>query len=116
MAHRLLSPKRHVDKVYYLEVDGVLDQGDVEAVRAGVVLGDGYICLPGVLELLSSQSAHITIHEGKYHQVKRMLAVRGKPVTYLKRVRFGPLELDESLPKGAYRRLNDRELKGIFSH
>ena len=115
LAHRLLSPKRHVDKVYYLEVDGVLDQGDVEAVRAGVVLGDGYICLPGVLELLSSQSAHITIHEGKYHQVKRMLAVRGKPVTYLKRVRFGPLELDESLPKGAYRRLNDRELKGIFS-
>lgn len=116
LAHRLLSPKRHVDKVYYLEVDGVLDQGDVEAVRAGVVLGDGYICLPGVLELLSSQSAHITIHEGKYHQVKRMLAVRGKPVTYLKRVQFGPLELDESLPKGAYRRLNDRELKGIFSH
>lgn len=115
LAHRLLSPKRHVDKVYYLEVDGALDQDDVEAVRAGVVLGDGYTCLPGELELLSSQSAHITIHEGKYHQIKRMLAARGKPVTYLKRVRFGPLELDESLPKGAYRQLNDRELKGIFS-
>ena len=115
LAHRLLSPKHHVDKVYYLETDGVLDQDDVEAVRAGVVLGDGYACLPGELELLSSQSAHITIHEGKYHQIKRMLAARGKPVTYLKRVRFGPLELDESLPKGAYRQLNDRELKGIFS-
>lgn len=115
LAHRLLSPRRHVDKVYYLEVDGTLDQSDVEAVRAGVVLGDGYACLPGELELLSNQSAHITIYEGKYHQVKRMLATRGKPVTYLKRVRFGPLELDESLAKGAYRQLNDRELKGIFS-
>lgn len=115
LAHRLLSPKRHVDKVYYLEVDGVLDQGDVEAVRAGVVLGDGYTCLPGELELLGGGRARIAIHEGKYHQVKRMMAARGKPVTYLERVRFGPLELDRALPRGAYRRLNDEELKGIFS-
>lgn len=115
LAHRLLSPRRHVDKVYYVEVDGTLDESDVEAVRAGVTLGDGYVCLPGELELLSRNSAHITIHEGKYHQVKRMLASRGKPVTYLKRVRFGPLELDESLAKGAYRQLDDGELKGIFS-
>ena len=109
LAHRLLSPKRHVDKVYYLEVDGALDQDDVEAVRAGVVLGDGYTCLPGELELLSSQSAHITIHEGKYHQIKRMLAARGKPVRYLKRVAFGPLRLDEGLKKGEWRALTDRE-------
>ena len=115
LAHRLLSPKRHVDKVYYLEVDGVLDQADVEAVRAGVVLGDGYTCLPGELELLGGGRARIAIHEGKYHQVKRMMAARGKPVTYLERVRFGPLELDRALPRGAYRRLNDEELKGIFS-
>ena len=115
LAHRLLSPRRHVDKVYYVEVDGTLDESDVEAVRAGVTLGDGYACLPGELELLSRNSAHITVHEGKYHQVKRMLASRGKPVTYLKRVRFGPLELDESLAKGAYRQLDDGELKGIFS-
>ncbi len=115
LAHRLLSPKRHVDKVYYLEVDGVLDQDDVEAVRAGVVLGDGYTCLPGELELLGGGRARIAIHEGKYHQVKRMMAARGKPVTYLERVRFGPLELDRALPRGAYRRLNDEELKGIFS-
>lgn len=115
LAHRLLSPKHHVDKVYYVEVAGTLDEDDGAAVRAGVALGDGYVCLPGELELLSRNSAHITIHEGKYHQVKRMLAARGKPVTYLKRVRFGPLVLDESLPKGAYRELNDGELKGIFS-
>lgn len=115
LAHRLLAPKSHVDKVYYVEVSGILDQEDVEAVRRGVTLGDGYECLPGELELLSSNSAHITLHEGKYHQVKRMLASRGKPVTYLKRVRFGPLTLDDSLPRGAWRPLSNKELKGIFS-
>lgn len=115
LAHRLLAPKSHVDKVYYMEVSGILDQEDVEAVRQGVTLGDGYECLPGELELLSSNSAHITLHEGKYHQVKRMLASRGKPVTYLKRIKFGPLALDESLPKGSWRPLSDKELKGIFS-
>lgn len=115
LAHRLLAPKSHVDKVYYVEVSGILDEEDVEAVRQGVTLGDGYECLPGELELLSSNSAHITLHEGKYHQVKRMLASRGKPVTYLKRIKFGPLALDESLPKGSWRPLSDKELKGIFS-
>lgn len=114
LAHRLLSPRHHVDKVYYMEVDGVLDQDDVEAVRAGVVLGDGYACLPGELELLSNGSAHITIQEGKYHQVKRMLASRGKRVTYLKRVGFGPLALDEDLPKGAFRPLTGEELESLF--
>lgn len=115
LAHRLLAPKSHVDKVYYVEVSGILDQEDVEAVRQGMTLGDGYECLPGELKLLSSNSAHITLHEGKYHQVKRMLASRGKPVTYLKRIKFGPLALDESLPKGSWRPLSDKELKGIFS-
>ena len=114
LAHRLLSPRHHVDKVYYVEVDGVLDEGDGEAVRRGVILGDGYECLPGELEILSPASAYLTLREGKYHQVKRMLASRGKPVTYLKRVRFGPLELDEGLPPGAWRPLNDRELEAIF--
>ncbi len=115
LAHRLLAPKSHVDKVYYVEVDGVLDQEDVEAVRRGVTLGDGYECLPGELELLSDNCAHITLREGKYHQVKRMLASRGKPVTYLKRVRFGPLELDGALPRGAWRPLTEEERKAIFS-
>ena len=114
LAHRLLAPKSHVDKVYYVEVDGMLDENDVEAVRRGVTLGDGYECLPGELELLSGGSAYITLHEGKYHQVKRMLAARGKPVVYLKRVRFGPLELDESLPRGAWRPLSEGELESIF--
>lgn len=115
LAHQLLSPKRHVDKVYYVEVDGVLDQGDVEAVRAGVALADGYICLPGELELLpGGRSARITIHEGKYHQVKRMLRARGKPVTYLRRERFGPLILDPNLPKGGWRALTEGEKETLF--
>lgn len=114
LAHRLLSPKSHVDKVYYVEVDGVLDEGDAQAVRAGMTLGDGTVCLPAELELLSGHSAHITLREGKYHQVKRMMAARGKPVTYLKRVRFGPLVLDGELPKGGWRLLNDAERKAIF--
>ncbi|MBD5083664.1 MAG: rRNA pseudouridine synthase [Clostridiales bacterium] len=115
LAHQLLSPRSHVDKVYYVEVDGELDGDDVEAVRAGLTLGDGTVCLPAELEPLpGKRTAYMTLREGKYHQVKRMLASRGKPVTYLKRVKFGPLTLDESLPKGAWRPLNERELESIF--
>ena len=114
LAHRLLAPKSHVDKVYYVETDGVLDETDMEAVRTGVTLADGYICLPGELEPLSDSSAHITLHEGKYHQVKRMLAALGKPVVYLKRVRFGPLVLDDDLPKGGWRSLTEEEQQALF--
>lgn len=115
LAHRLLSPRRHVDKVYYVEVDGVLDGEDVEAVRRGVALADGYVCLPAELKPLpGGASAYITLHEGKYHQVKRMLAARGKPVTYLKRVSFGSLVLDEKLPKGGWRALTEGEKEGLF--
>lgn len=115
LAHRLLAPKSHVDKVYYAEVDGILDETDCAAVEAGITLGDGYECLPGRLELLNGgRAAHITIHEGKYHQVKRMLASRGKPVTYLKRIRFGPLLLDENLPKGCWRALSEAEIQVLF--
>ena len=114
LAHRLLSPKNHVDKVYYVETDGILDESDASAVRAGVTLADGYVCLPGELELIAGNRAYITLREGKYHQVKRMLAARGKPVVYLKRVRFGPLTLDESLPKGGWRALTEEEQRALF--
>lgn len=114
LAHRLLAPKRHVDKAYYVEVDGTLDPEDVEAVRAGIVLGDGTVCRPGELELLGEGRARITIHEGKYHQVKRMLAARGKPVRYLRRERFGPLTLDQNLPKGGWRALTEGEIQALF--
>ena len=114
LAHRLLAPKSHVDKVYYVEVDGVLDEADADSVRSGVTLADGYVCLPGELELMAGKGAYITLREGKYHQVKRMLAARGKPVTYLKRVRFGPLVLDEKLPKGGWRALTEEERQALF--
>ena len=115
LAHRLLAPKSHVDKVYYVEVDGQLDEADVAAVRQGIILADGYICLPGELEpLQGGNKAHITLHEGKYHQIKRMMAARGKPVTYLKRLRFGPLVLDDALPEGGWRALTDGEIQMLF--
>ena len=114
LAHRLLAPKSHVDKVYYVEADGILDEADASAVRSGVTLADGYVCLPGELELISENRAYITLREGKYHQVKRMLCARGKPVVYLKRVRFGPLVLDEALPKGGWRALTEEERQALF--
>lgn len=115
LAHRLLSPRNHVDKVYYVEVDGQLDQEDVQAVSQGILLRDGYQCLPGELELLPGKSAaYITIQEGKYHQIKRMMAARGKPVTYLKRIKFGGIELDEGLLKGGWRALTVQEIQELF--
>ena len=115
LAHRLLAPKSHVDKVYYVEVDGVLDQEDRDAVESGMTLGDGYTCLPGHLEpLADGRSAYITLHEGKYHQIKRMMAARGKPVVYLKRLKFWPLELDPNLAKGSWRALTESEIMALF--
>lgn len=115
LAHRLLAPKSHVDKVYYVEVDGVLDGGDRAAVEQGIVLKDGYVCLPGELEVLENgRSARITLREGKYHQIKRMMAARGKPVVYLERIAFGPLKLDETLSRGGWRPLTDGEIQALF--
>ena len=109
LAHRLLSPKKHVDKVYYVEVDGVLNEEDAAAFRAGMTLGDGTVCLPAQLKPLGENRGEVTLREGKYHQVKRMLAARGKPVRYLKRISFGPLTLDEKLQKGDWRPLSVKE-------
>ncbi len=111
LAHALLSPKRHVDKIYLVHVDGLLDGEDVRAFEAGMTLGDGLVCLPAGLEVLeSADTGLVTLREGKYHQVKRMLAARGKPVRYLKRLTMGPLTLDESLAKGDWRELTEEEL------
>lgn len=109
LAHALLSPKRHVDKVYYVETEGELTDADAAAFAEGMALADGYRCLPAGLRLLGGNCAEITLREGKYHQIKRMLGQRGRPVTYLKRVAFGPLALDEGLEKGAWRPLTGAE-------
>lgn len=112
--HRLISPKHHVDKVYYAEINKQVDEKDIAAFEKGVVLDDDYRCLPAKLEIIESNengaSVYVTIVEGKYHQVKRMFIARDKEVVYLKRVKFGGLDLDESLPEGQYRELTEEEV------
>ncbi len=110
LAHRLISPKKHVDKTYYVRTDGPFSQQDVEAFRQGMTLKDGLICMPAGLELLPEKGeAIVTLREGKYHQIKRMTAARGRKVLYLKRLSIGPLALDPSLAAGAYRPLTSGE-------
>ncbi|MEA4956022.1 MAG: 16S rRNA pseudouridine(516) synthase [Pseudoflavonifractor sp.] len=113
LAHGLLAPHRHVDKTYLVRVNGTLDESDVAAFQAGLVLESGLHCLPAVLDLQGPNEAQVTLREGKYHQIKRMLAARGKPVTFLKRLAFGPLTLDERLAPGAWRPLSDLELEAL---
>ena len=114
LGHRLLAPARHVDKVYFVRAAGRLDEEDAAAFRAGMMLGDGLRCLPAELELLPEPDAGlVTLREGKYHQVKRMLAARGKPVLYLKRLSMGPLELDPELVTGGWRPLTEEERKRL---
>ena len=116
LAHELLSPKKHVDKVYLARVDGKIDQEDVDALASGMVLGDGLQCLPAGLEPFGDGTeCLVTLREGKYHQVKRMLAARGKPVLALKRLSMGSLRLDESLEPGDWRYLTHEE-KGNLLH
>lgn len=116
LGHELLSPKKHVDKLYHARVDGQVDQSDVEALAKGLVLEDGLHCLPAGLQLIGDGSeCLVTLREGKYHQVKRMLAARGKPVTALKRLSMGSLVLDEVLLPGEWRFLTPEETRALKS-
>ena len=114
LAHRLLSPERHVDKTYVAAVDGRLEESDVNAFAAGIALND-FTCLPAKLEILSPDMARVTVREGKFHQVKRMFGAVGKPVTELHRERFGPLALDPALRPGAYRELTEDEIAALYT-
>lgn len=115
--HRLLSPKWHVDKVYYAEIDKAVDEKDIRAFKEGITLDDGYECLPAKLEILQADEhgskVHVTIQEGKFHQVKRMFNSRDKNVIYLRRIKFGPLGLDEELSEGEYRELSQEEIETL---
>ena len=114
LAHRLLSPKRHVDKVYRVWLDRPLGEADREAFAAGIVLADGTACRPAGLEPLGDgREALVTLHEGKFHQIKRMCASRGSAVCRLKRLSMGALALDEALAPGAYRLLTAEEVAKI---
>ena len=112
LTHRLLSPKYHVDKVYYARVEGTPDEADQAAFAAGMELSD-FTCLPAELTLLGEGECLVTVREGKFHQVKRMLASRGKPVTYLKRLSMGPLQLDENVEAGKWRLLEKEEVLAL---
>lgn len=114
LGHRLLSPKWHVDKRYFVRLDAPLAPDDAPAFAAGITLEDGEVCLPARLEAQGAQEAVVTISEGKYHQVKRMFAMRGKQVVYLKRLSMGPLQLGD-LPLGAARRLLDGEVETLYA-
>lgn len=117
LAHFLLSPRFHVAKTYYLEVKGQLDAAAITACQEGVTLDDGYRTMPSSLKILSTVettcTAELTIHEGKYHQVKRMMEALGCEVTYLKRIAFGSLCLDADIPLGSYRPLLEAEVAAL---
>lgn len=111
LAHKLLAPKSHVDKVYYLKYEGVFKPYAYKEFEEGVVLDDGYKCMPALFEELGDGEGKITIREGKFHQVKRMMEAIGCKVTYLKRISFGPIVLDETLEEGMYRHLTNEEIE-----
>ncbi len=126
LAHRLLSPRHHVDKTYLVRIRGILSKDDIDTLEQGMDIGDEKQTLPAVVEshrILSSTESQspseavselfFTIQEGRYHQIKRMFARIGKPVVYLKRVRMGALELDPQLAPGEYRPLTEAELKEL---
>ncbi|MGN1140532.1 MAG: pseudouridine synthase [Oliverpabstia sp.] len=116
LAHRLLSPKKHVDKTYYARVRGQVTDEDKTAFLQGVDIGDEKDTLPARLEILESaeeSQIFLTIQEGRFHQVKRMFEARGKKVVYLKRISMGPLSLDEGSKPGDYRELTVEEQKSL---
>lgn len=119
LAHRLLSPKKHVDKCYFARVSGKVTEDDVRSFENGVNIGrleQPEITMPGKLEIITSDEIsqiHLTIQEGKFHQVKRMFRAVGKEVIYLKRLRMGTLVLDENLSIGEYRPLTKEELEKL---
>ena len=111
LCHELLSPKKHVKKVYYVEVDKEIPKGAAEQFQNGVDIGEEKLTLPAQLEVLTPKTARLTIQEGKFHQVKRMFEVIGTNVLYLKRLSMGTLVLDSSLPCGQYRPLTEMEIR-----
>ena len=116
MAHRLLSPKKHVDKVYYAKIDGKVTEREVQIFSEGLSIGNDEYAKPSALKILKEgniSEIELTIQEGKFHQVKRMFHAVGMEVIYLKRISMGNLVLDESLKKGEYRRLTEKEVEQL---
>lgn len=116
LAHRLLSPKKHVNKIYYARIDGCVTMEDVEKFSKGLVVDEEFTAMPAQLEILVSgaiSEIRITIREGKFHQIKRMFQAVDKEVIYLKRLSMGTLRLDDRLATGEYRSLTKEEIKQL---
>lgn len=119
LAHRLLSPKHHVDKMYEATVKGKIPDSCIELFADGLVVDSGFTAMPAALDIISydtftdTSHIHITIKEGKYHQIKRMFAAVNSEVLYLKRLSMGSIVLDKTLKTGAYRALNDEEITAL---
>lgn len=113
LTHKLLSPKKHVDKTYYVETDLPISTDAGERFAEGVTLEDGTLTMPAKWEPLTANSGRLTIQEGKFHQVKRMFAALGVTVIFLKRLTMGPLQLDPALETGAFRSLTEEELRQL---
>lgn len=113
LAHQLLSPKHHVDKVYYAELSAEIPADAVQRFAEGIALEEDFVTLPAKLTVLSPKTAEVTIQEGKFHQIKRMFEAVGVEVVYLKRLSMGTLLLDDSLAPGEYRPLSTVEVNRL---
>ena len=113
-AHRVISPGSHVNKIYLAEVEGTLLPETVLRFREGIVLKDGTECLPAKLEILRERTCLVTVQEGKYHQVRRMLAAAGNPVVTLRRLQIGALRLADNSEPGTWRQLSEEEKAKVF--
>ncbi len=116
MAHKILSPKNHIAKTYYVKVNGRIENEHIEIFEKGIDIGEKNITKPGILKIIKSSDiseAELTIYEGKFHQVKRMFEAVGMKVVYLKRIKMGTLGLDETLKPGEYRRLTLEETEQL---
>ena len=123
LAHELLSPKKHVDKCYRAEIEGIVTEEDCRLFEEGLDIGEKRLTMPAGLRILETSEepephSHIevTIREGKYHQVKRMFEAVGKKVRYLERISMGSLVLDRSLERGSYRKLTDEEIEELKNY
>lgn len=113
-AHRMLSPKSHVYKTYFAELDKTPTEDDIKSFEGGITLDDGTRLLPAELEVVGDRKARVRIREGRFHQVKKMFAARSMKVMYLRREKIGGLALDSNLPKGSCRELTNNEKEAVF--
>lgn len=116
LAHRMLSPSSHVPKKYFVRLENDVESGVTELFKSGMTIDNDEKCLPAELEILSPKECFVTLHEGKFHQIKRMFAATENTVVYLKRIAIGGVILDDKLDEGKTRLLEDNEIKGLICY